>query len=344
MIRIALDGMGGDYAPQVIVDGAVLAANHFDYELVLVGDENILKQELNRHKVIGGRLFIHHASEVITMGESPVLAVKRKKDSSINVCIDLLKRKEVDAVVTAGNTGAAVVASTLNLGLLTGIKRPGIAIGYPSAHGISLAIDVGANVDPSPEHLLQYAIMADVYSRYILKKRNPSVGLLNVGEEESKGTEKTKEAYRLLRESGLNFVGNVEGRDFFSGKCDSVICDGFVGNVVLKIVEGVVEVVGRLFMKEIDKNPIAKLGAFLCKPALEAIQRDTNYEQSGGAPLLGINGVLIISHGASTAMAIRNAIRVAGQSVLQKVNEQIVADILQREQKMKEKEEKGVRP
>ncbi len=265
------------------------------------------------------------------MSESPVHAVKRKKDSSVNVAIDLLKRKEVDAVVTAGNTGAAVASAMFNLGLLSGIKRPGIAITYPSAHGISLALDVGANVDPTPEHLLHYAIMADIYSRCILKKRNPSVGLLNIGEEESKGTEVTKEAYKLLRESKLNFVGNVEGRDFFSGKCDCIITDGFVGNVVLKIIEGVVEVGATLFKREIQKNPIAQIGALLCKPALEAIRKDTNYEEAGGAPLLGINGVVIISHGGSTATAIRNAIRAAASSVQYKINDQIVSEIQQRE-------------
>ncbi len=331
MTRIAIDGMGGDKAPQVIVDGVVQAANMFDYELVLVGDEAALKRELNNYKVPGGRIFIHHASEVVSMGESPVNAIKRKKDSSVNVCTDLLKRKEVDAVVTAGNTGAAVASSMLNLGLLPGIKRPGIAISYPSAHGISLAIDVGANVDPTPEHLLHYAIMADIYSRGVLKKRNPSIGLLNIGEEEGKGTEVTKEAYKLLRESKLNFVGNVEGRDFFTGKCDCIVTDGFVGNVVLKIIEGVVGVVGSLFKKEIGKNPVATIGALLCKPALEAIQKETNYEEAGGAPLLGINGVVIISHGGSTAKAICNAIRAAATAVQFKVNDQIVSEIQQRE-------------
>ncbi|MBI4398740.1 MAG: phosphate acyltransferase PlsX [Candidatus Omnitrophica bacterium] len=335
MTRIAIDGMGGDSAPQVIVDGVVQAANLFDYEMMLVGDETRLKRELNNYKVTGGRIFVHHASEVVSMGESPVQAVKRKKDSSVNVCTELLKRKEVDAVVTAGNTGAAVASSMLNLGLLPGIKRPGIAIAYPSAHGISLAIDVGANVDPTAEHLLHYAIMAEIYSRFVLKKRNPSIGLLNIGEEEGKGTEVTKEAHKLLRESNLNFVGNVEGRDFFTGKCDCIVTDGFVGNVVLKIIEGVVDVVGTLFKREIDKNPIAKFGALLCKPALDAIQRDTNYEEAGGAPLLGINGVVIISHGGSTAMAIRNAIRLAATSAELKVNDQIVNEIQQREKEPK---------
>jgi len=335
MIRIAIDGMGGDRAPGVIVDGVVQAANDCDYELILVGDQSALKHELNKYQVAGGRLFIHNASEVVSMGESPVKAVKRKKDSSINVAIDLLKRGEVDAVVTAGNTGAAVASATLNLGLLKGIKRPGITVSYPSAHGISLAVDVGANLDPLPEHLLQYAIMAEIYSQCVLKKRNPSIGLLNVGEEEGKGTEKVKEAYRLLRDSGLNFIGNIEGRDFFSGRADCVICDGFVGNVALKTIEGITDVVGKLFKKEIKKNPLFKIGAFLCKPALEAIVKDTNYEQAGGAPLLGIDGVVIISHGGSSAKAIRNAVRVAGQSVQQKVNDQIVNEISQRDKDKK---------
>lgn len=332
MIRIAIDGMGGDYAPQVVVDGTVQAVNSFsDIECILVGQEVALKRELNRHRVVGGKIFIHHASQVVEMGESPVSALKKKKDSSVAVCIDLLKRKEVDAVVTAGNTGAAVAASMLTLGLLPGIRRPGIAISVPTLRGISLAIDVGANIDPAPEHLLQYAVMADVYSRAIFKKRRPSIGLLNVGEEESKGTELMKEAYRLLRDSKLNFIGNIEGRDFFSGKCDCVICDGFVGNVVLKVAESLLEVLVRIIQKEFSKSYLTQFGAWLCSPALKSIKKDTNYEEAGGAPLLGINGVVIISHGGSSANAIRNAINVASQQVTMDINSQIVHEIEQRE-------------
>lgn len=330
MIRVAVDGMGGDYAPQVVVEGAVQAANDFsDLEIILVGQQDALKRELNRHKVLGGKIVLHEASEIVGMGDSPVAAIKKKKDSSLNVCIELLKNKEADGVMSAGNTGAAVAASTLRLGLLPGIKRPGIAITVPTLHGISIAIDVGANLNPSAEELYQYAIMAEVYARCILKKKRPSVALLNIGEEEGKGTEVLKGAYKILRESPLNFVGNIEGRDFFTGKADCIICDGFVGNVVLKMSESLLETSVALITRELKKNPITLLGAWLCKPALAAIRNETNYEEAGGAPLLGVNGPVIISHGISSARAIRNAIRVCADLVANQVNANIVEGLSQ---------------
>ena len=325
MIRIAVDGMGGDYAPQVVVEGAVQAANDFpDLEIVLVGQPDALKRELNKHKVLGGKLVLQEASEIVGMGDSPVAAIKKKKNSSLGVCIDLLKKKEVDAVMTAGNTGAAVAASTLVLGPLPGIKRPGIAISVPSLRGISIAMDVGANLNPSAEEMLQYAVMADIFARTIYQKRNPAIALLNIGEEESKGTEVLKEAYKLLRDSPLNFIGNIEGRDFFTGKADCIICDGFVGNVVLKMCESVLETSVAIISRELKKNPVTLLGAWLCKPAMSSIRKQTNYEEAGGAPLLGVNGTVIISHGISSARAIRNAIRVAGEVVMRRVNQNIV--------------------
>lgn len=328
MIRIAVDGMGGDYAPRVVVDGAVLAANDFaDLEIILVGQPEILKRELNRHKVIGGKILIEPASEIIGMGDSPVQAIRKKRDSSMLVSINLMKEGKADAFVTAGNTGAAVAASTLNLGLLPGIRRPGIAISTPTLHGISIAMDVGANINPSAEELYQYAVMADIYARSIYNKKNPSIGLLNIGEEESKGTKVLKETYKILRESKLNFVGNIEGRDFFTGKVDCIICDGFVGNVVLKMCESMVETALSLLSRELKKNPFSLLGAWLCQPALNAIRKETNYEEAGGAPLLGVNGLVIISHGISSARAIRNAIRVAGEAAIKRVNERIVEQI-----------------
>lgn len=328
MIRIAVDGMGGDYAPQVVVEGAVQAANDFEYlEIVLVGQTQALKRELNKHKVLGGKIVLQEASEVVGMGDSPVSSIKKKKNSSIVVAIDLLKRKEVHAVVTAGNTGAAVAASTLKLGSLPGIKRPGIAISTPTLHGISITMDVGANLNPSAEELFQYALMAEAYARLVFKKKRPSIGLLNIGEEETKGTDVLKEAYKLLRESPLNFVGNIEGRDFFTGKVDVIICDGFVGNVVLKMCESVLETCIALITREVKKNPISMLGAFLCRPTMEGIRKETNYEEAGGAPLLGVNGTVIISHGISSAKAIRNAIRVAGDIVSTRLNDHIIEGI-----------------
>jgi len=328
MIKVAVDGMGGDFAPQLVVEGAVQAANSFeDLEIIITGREDAIKRELYRHKVPGGKISIRHASEVVEMSDSPVQAIKKKKDSSLNVAIQLLKQREVDAVVSAGNTGAAVAASTLNLGLLPGIKRPGIAIAVPTLHGITIAIDVGANIDPSPEHLLQYAIMADTFARHLLKKKKPVVGLLNIGEEESKGTETLQEAYKLLRDSGLNFIGNIEGRDFFTGKCDVIVCDGFAGNVVLKMTESILDMMITLITKEIQKDWLARMGALLCKPAFESIRKETNYEEAGGALLLGVDGVVIIGHGISSAKAIKNAIRVAREAILEHVNERIIDGI-----------------
>ena len=328
-MKIAVDGMGGDYAPQTVVDGAVEAAVSFPdiSEIVIVGKENAIKRELNRHKIPGGRISVHHASEVVEMGESPVKAVKKKKDSSLNVCIELLKKREVDAVISAGNTGAVVAAASLNLGLLPGIKRPGIAISFPTLHGISLAIDVGANIDPTPEHLVQYAIMGEVYARYLFRKKKPAVGLLNIGEEESKGTEVLQETYRLLRDSNINFIGNVEGRDFFGGKADCIVCDGFVGNVVLKMIESVIEVFVTLVSNEIKKDFLAQVGAFFCQNAFESIRKQTNYEEAGGAPLLGVDGAVIIGHGISSAKAIRNAIRAGANMVECQINEHIIDEI-----------------
>ena len=328
MIRVAVDGMGGDHGPQVVVEGAVMAANDFAHlEIVLVGPPDILKAELNRHKVRGGKIVIKEATEVIGMGESPVSALKKKKNSSIGVCIDLVQKKEVDATVSAGNTGAMVAASTIRLGMLPGIKRPGIAITIPTIHGMCVALDVGANLNPSAFELFHYALMSDVFSRSVLKKKRPSIGLLNIGEEESKGTEVLKEAYKLLRESKLNFIGNIEGRDFFTGKADCIVCDGFVGNVVLKMFESVLDTMISLISRELEKNPITKIGAWFLKPALGSLRKDTNYEEAGGAPLLGVNGNVIISHGISSPMAIRNAIRVAGDLVTTQVNAQIIEAI-----------------
>jgi len=326
MIRVAVDGMGGDYAPQVVVDGAVRAANDFDHiEIVLVGQEEALKRELKKHKLTGGKLVVRHASEVVTMSDTPVAAIKKKKDSSISVCVDMLQKREVDAIVSAGNTGAAVAASTIRLGMLKGVRRPGIAISTPSLQGMSVVMDVGANLNPSANELLHYAIMASVYSKSILKKRNPSVGLLNIGEEESKGTEVIQEAHKLLRDTvALNFVGNIEGRDFFNGKADCIVCDGFVGNVVLKLLESVLETSKILVRRNMQKNPLSYVGAFFMKPAIKSVLEDINYEEAGGAPLLGVDGTVIIGHGISSAKAIRNAIRKGAEFVSNQVNDQIV--------------------
>lgn len=330
MLKIAVDGMGGDLAPEAAVEGAVLAASELDVEVVLVGQEEVLKQELQKRTVTRGRLFIEHAPEYVDMAESPVLAVKKKKKSSIAVGLELMKNREVNAFISAGNTGAVVAASTLKLGCLPGIKRPGIAISVPTLRGVTLMLDVGANIDPKPEHLLQYGIMGDIYARYIHKKKRPSIGLLNIGEEESKGTELIKDAYKLLRDSDVTFVGNVEGRDIFSGKTDCIICDGFVGNVVLKVIESIADTTIQVLKKELNKNLVTKMGGLFLKAALSSWQKETDASEFGGAPLLGVDGAVFISHGSSNAVAIKNAIRTAKQAVQYDINGQIVREIEKR--------------
>lgn len=331
-MRIAVDGMGGDYAPEVAVAGAVQAANDFDYEVVIVGQEHALKKELQKHKVTGGKLFIENASQVVTMDEAPVHAIKKKKDSSIAIGVELLKNKEVDAFVSAGNTGAVVASSSLKLGYLPGISRPGIAISLPTIHGVSLVMDVGANIDPRPEHLFQYALMSEIYSKYMHKKKRPTVGLLNIGEEECKGTELMQETYKLLRDSEINFIGNIEGRDVFAGKSDCIICDGFVGNVMLKLVESIRETASTVFKRELKKSFLAKIGALLLIPSLKSLKKETDVSEFGGAPLLGVNGTVIISHGGSDVKSIKNAVKAAAQAVENDVNEHIVQEITKREQ------------
>jgi len=329
-VKVVLDAMGGDYAPQVTVEGALQAARDFGFDIVLAGDKDVINRELKKYKDEKSKknISIVHASEIVEMEESPTTAIRRKRDSSIAVAVNLLKEKKGDALVTAGNTGAAVAAVTLNLGLLPEIKRPGIAITMPTLKGVSLIIDVGANIDPKPEHLLQYAIMADIYSRYILKKNNPKIGLLNIGEEASKGTELMRETYKLLsKQSGLNFIGNIEGRDMFSGKSDCIVCDGFIGNIGLKICESIAETMMAFFKKEIGRNWLVRLGAGLCKPAFTALQKEVDYSECGGAPLLGVDGSCIIAHGGSNTKAIRNAIKVAKEFVDYKINEHIVRRI-----------------
>ncbi len=323
-MRIAVDGMGGDNAPQEIVAGAVLAARELDCKIVLVGDQSLLRSELEKHPGVPKSITVHHAGSFIRMDESATLSVRKKKDNSMSVCADLAREGVVDAIVTAGHTGAAVVASTLKLRLLEGIERPGIGILLPTLLTPTLLIDVGANIDPKPVHLYQYALMGDVYFRYILRKNRPSVGILNIGEEETKGTDYIKEAHRLLNKSRLHFVGNVEGRDIFNGKVDIVVCDGFVGNVVLKVSESIAGVIGKLLKAQLKRNPITMLGALLAKPAFDALRKEIDYSEYGGAPLLGVDGNCIISHGSSDARAIKNAIRVACQFVKYEINQHIL--------------------
>ena len=324
-MKIAVDGMGGDFAPQAIVEGSILAAREIDCRIVLVGDQNLLRSEIEKHKNVPKSISIHHAGSFIRMDESAASSIRKKKDASVAICADLAKEGIVDAIVTAGHTGAAVVASTLKLRLLEGIERPGIAVTLPNlGDSPTLLIDVGANIDTKPIHLYQYAMMGDVYYRYILRKNRPSVGILNIGEEETKGTEYVKEAHQLLNKSRLHFIGNVEGRDIFNGRVDIVVCDGFVGNVVLKVSESIAGVIGKLLKEELKKSPITMFGAFLAKPAFNALKKETDYSEYGGAPLLGIDGHCIICHGSSNARAIKNGIRCAAEFVKYEINQHIL--------------------
>ena len=326
-MKIVLDAMGSDNAPAVEVEGAVHAVQEYGHEVILVGDETRINDELKKHSFSSDKLIVKHASEVIDMHDPAALSVRRKRDSSIVVGMDLLKKDQADAFVSAGNTGAVVCAATLSLRLLPGIERPGIAIIIPTLKGTSVIIDVGANITSKPIHLLQYGIMADAFSRYILGKTNPTVGLLNVGEEESKGTEFIKETHTLLSESKLNFSGNIEGRDVYAGKVDIILCDGFVGNVILKISESVADTIMQSLKQEIKANFLATIGAVLSTPAFNELKRKMDYSERGGAPLLGVDGRCIISHGSSSSKAIKNAIRVAAEFVKQDVNKHIVEEL-----------------
>jgi len=327
-MKIIVDAMGGDYAPAVVIDGAIAAVREYSAEVILVGDEAKIKSLLKKAKYSGNNILVHPASEVIEMSESAASSIRRKRDSSIVVGLNLVKDGLGDAFFSAGNTGAVVCAATLGLGLLPGVERPGIAIITPTTKGISLIIDVGANIDAKPIHLLQYGIMGGAYLHNIFNKQNPSVGLLNVGEEETKGTDFVKETYELLSKSRLNFIGNVEGKALFFGKCDVVVCDGFIGNVALKVTEGTAEAI-QLFLKRhlLKTSLLGKLGIFLLKGTFEKFKKELDYAEYGGAPLLGVNGVVIIGHGRSNARAIKNAIRVAKEEVERKVNERIIEAI-----------------
>lgn len=325
-MRIAVDAMGGDFAPREIVSGAIEAADllpNID-GIILVGDEAAIHREYQSHKRIPKKIEICHASEIVKMSESPAAAIRRKKDSSVSRAIDLVKSGKADAMVSAGNTGAVVVGATLKLRTLEGIERPAIATVMPTPVKPFVLIDAGANTNCSPRLLFQFAVMGAIYARELLGRPDPLVGLMSVGTEESKGTETTKEAFRLLEESNLNFRGNIEGHDLFKGEIDVAVCDGFVGNVILKTSESVACAVGMWIKSEFAGNALRKLGAVLLTGALRVMKRRMDPEMYGGAPLLGVNGVCIISHGASSARAIYHAIRVAVESVNHQINHLII--------------------
>ena len=335
-MKIALDAMGGDHAPACTVAGACEALKKYpDIEIILVGDQARIEQELRALDAwpMEKRFSIHHATQVVDMGDSATDAVRRKKDSSISRAAELLAKGGADALVSAGHTGALVAAATIRLRMLPGVERPGIAAIMPANDSHFLVLDAGANVDCDPMHLLHYGIMGAVYSREVLKVKNPRVGLMNIGSEPNKGNELTKAAYKLLQAAPINFIGNVEGHDLFSEGVDVVVCDGFVGNVMLKSAERLAKSISGWLREEIQKNPMRFAGGVLAQSAFKSVKRRTSAEEYGGQPLLGVNGICIKAHGNSSARAIRNAIRAAREAVTQKVNPSIVCAISQYDSK-----------
>jgi phosphate acyltransferase len=324
-MKIAVDAMGGDHGPAVVVEGAIAAIREFGSSVILVGDRESIEHEVRRLGAQTLGLEIRHASEVVGMAESPSLALRRKRDSSLRISAELVRDGKASAFISAGNTGAAMAISMFVIGVLRGIDRPAIAAVLPSLRGFTVLIDAGANITPKPWHLFQFAIMGHVYARDILKMDRPRVGLLSVGEEEGKGNDLTREAYDLLKESRLNFIGNIEGRDIYNGNCDVIVTDGFTGNVSLKISESLAEMVGAMIKEELTRDLRSKVGAALSVPAFARFKKRVDYTEMGGAPLLGIDGAAIICHGASPVKAIKNAVRVAAEWAQAGLNEHIKA-------------------
>ncbi|KGK90499.1 phosphate acyltransferase [Desulfosporosinus sp. HMP52] len=325
-MKIAVDAMGGDHAPEEIIKGALIAAEASpDVQIILVGQKEHMQKFLSGS--LPKNISLYEASEVIAMDEHPANAVRKKKDSSIVVATRLVKQGEADAVVSAGSTGAQMAAALLGLGRIKGIERPAIATILPTPEGGKLILDVGANMDATPEQLCQYGLMGSIYAAKILGISNPRVGLLNVGGEEGKGNDLTQKAYPLLKASPVNFIGNVEGRDVPYGRSDVVVCEGFTGNILLKTAEGLAGVLFQQIKEKITSNVVRKLGALAVKPGLKEIAQMMDYAEYGGAPLLGVNGISIICHGSSKAKAITNAIRVAQECVQVRLIEQIRDDL-----------------
>jgi len=323
-LRIALDAMGGERGPEEMVAGAIQAVEESDLNVTLIGDENILNRVLQNQSSVSSRLQIVHASQVVSMDESPFEAIRKKKDSSISRAFEQLKNGEVDGVVSAGNSGATMASAIKSLGRLENILRPGIASIFPTLKKPLVMMDVGANVDCRPQHLFQFGVMGAAFSDNLFEIEKPSIGLLSIGEEGGKGNVLVKSAHELFRKSSLNFIGNVEGRDIFQGDVDVIVCDGFVGNVCLKVSEGLAEAIISMLRTEMSKSFMAKIGYLLARKAFGNFGKRVDYAEYGGAPLLGINGTGIVCHGRSNAKAIKNAIKVAAEMVRNKVNVHIV--------------------
>ena len=321
--RIAIDTMGGDFGPRVMVPGALQAARKQGIALRFVGNQELVRAELVQHQHNDLDVGIVHAGDVAGMADKPSHILRRKKDTSIQVAFALAKDQEVDGVVSAGHTGATLACGMFALGRIKGIERPGLATIMPRENKPLVIIDVGANVDSKPRHLVQFAIMAEALAANVLKAPEPQIGILSIGEEQGKGNVQVNEAYGLLARTSMNFVGNVEGRDLFNGDVDIVVCDGFVGNVVLKLSEGLGSAFSNMLRTELGRGFWAKLGSMLALPALKRFRRRLDYEEYGGAPLLGLNGVSFVCHGSSGTRAIRSTVEMAGSFIRNRANDDI---------------------
>jgi glycerol-3-phosphate acyltransferase PlsX len=332
-MKIVVDAMGGDHAPAVVVEGAVQAARDLGLEIILVGQREAVEAELAGRDTAGLGLTVHHASQVIEMDEHPAAAVRAKKDSSMVVGMELIKRREADAFFTAGNSGGALAAALFRLGRIRGIKRPALSTIFPSqaSQGYCFLLDIGANADCRPEYLVQFALMGSVYAERVLGVPNPRVAIVSNGEEEGKGNQLVQETAPLLKASSLNFVGNAEGKDIPRGHADVIVTDGFTGNVIIKLAEGVSKFLLEVLKTEITSSNVSKVGAMLAKPAFDHVKKRLDYREYGGAPLLGVDGVVIVGHGRSDARAIRNGIRVAAQAVENGVLDAIKQGLAERE-------------
>jgi glycerol-3-phosphate acyltransferase PlsX len=311
VMKIAVDAMGGDKAPSAVIEGAVQACQELDVEILLTGPEDVIVSELRALDAGKLPIAVRHATQVVEMDDAPTAAMKRKPDSSMRRAIDAVQEGDADAAVSAGNTGALLATSMMALRMIKGIDRAAITALIPTAKGYCIMMDVGANVDCKPQHLFQFGVMGHAYARIVLDEENPAVGLLNIGSEKTKGNRATRTAYEMLEQGAINFVGNIEGTAVFRGEADVIVCDGFAGNVALKITEGVAQVFTDAFRKEKTGSLRGKLGMFLIQNGLRSLSRRMDYTEYGGAPLLGVNGVCFKAHGSSNAKAIKNAIRAA---------------------------------
>lgn len=329
MVTIAVDAMGGDHAPKAEVDGSIRAARSLGVKIILVGKQDILRRELVQHEGLDGLpIEIQHASEQVTMEDTAAKAMRSKRDSSVRVASRLVRDGIAQGFVSAGNTGAVMAIAKNIQGMLPGVDRPALASAFPTLKGAPvIVVDVGANVDCSARMLAQFAVMGDIYSRVAFRTHKPRVGLLSIGEEEHKGNELTRTATPLLKELPINFIGNVEGSDIFAGETDVIVCDGFIGNVALKVSEGLVEMIYSMLRESLEATITRKIGYVLSRTAFQDFKKRVDYSEHGGAPLLGIKGVCIITHGRSNANAIKNSIRVAAELTSGKINERIEAEL-----------------